>query len=54
MPKSDSMASSSFSYVKVKMIKENEKVLQLHFNRMNEDYNQKVNIPDVFLKSLKN
>lgn len=36
------------------MVKDNEKVLQLYFDRMNEDYTQKVNIPEVFSKSLKN
>ena len=36
------------------MVKDSEKVLQLYFDRMNEDYTQKVNIPEVFSKSLKN
>ena len=36
------------------MLKDTEKVLQLYFDRFNEDYSQKVIIPEAFQKSLKN
>jgi hypothetical protein len=52
--KSETLASSSYIYVKVKMLKDTEKVLQLYFDRFNEDYTQKVIIPEAFQKSLKN